>query len=89
MTGTTASGFEFEMEDDLLKDVEFLEIFYAVQRGDTGAVFDLIGAALGKDQKKALYDHVRNGKGKVMIEDLTPELEDMFKALGENQATKN
>lgn len=89
MTGTTSSGFEFEMDDDLLKDAEFLELFYAVQRGDTGAIFELIEAAIGKKQKKELYDHVRNTAGKVMVEDLTPELEDMFKALSANPETKN
>jgi hypothetical protein len=91
VTGKTKTGFEYEIDADCLQDAEFLEMFAAVSKGGNEAlqVFDLIRTALGDEQKKALYEHCRGENGRVMITDLTAEISDIFKALGENPETKN
>ena len=91
ITGKTSTGFEYEIDPEILQDAEFLEMFAAVSKGGNEAmqVFDLIRTALGDEQKKALYEHCRNEKGRVPISGLTNEMTDIFKALGENPATKN
>jgi hypothetical protein len=41
---------------------------------------------LGKDQKKKLYDHVRTDDGRVPVEKLSTEIQEIFEA---SNATKN
>ena len=87
--GTTRTGFEFSCNGRLMHNVEFLEEFAAVRKGDGLEIFDLINRALGEDQKKALYDHIRNDDGVVTVEALREELEDIFEVLAEADETKN
>jgi len=89
--GTTASGFEFEVDEDLLQDCEFLELFAHVMKGGTDSmeIFDLAENALGTKQKKQLYDHVRGENGRVPLDGFTAEMTEIFDALGSNGKTKN
>ncbi len=87
--GKTKSGFTFETDSVLLHDVEFLERFAASQKGSGLETFELIEQVLGAEQKAALYDHIRNEDGRVIVEDLTAELTDIFDVLGEAEETKN
>lgn len=89
--GTTSTGFQFEIEKNLLADAEFLELFADVQEGGQGAMktFALLRKALGEAQKKRLYDHCRNDDGIVPVEELKTEIADIFAALNENPETKN
>ena len=64
--GTTASGFKYSVDPALLTDMEFVELAGEVQ--DNGALLPkLIKAILGEEQKKALYDHVRDDSGRVSV----------------------
>lgn len=87
--GKTRTGFKFTCDGKLMHDVEFLEEFAAVQKGDGLEVFDLIKKILGADQKQALYEHIRNEEGIVTTDALHEELSDIFEALGEADETKN
>lgn len=91
ITGTTGTGFEYSIDNDCLKDAEFLELYAEVAKGGEGGmrIFELIGNAFGKEQKKKLYDHCRNGSGRVPIDSLTAEITDIFGALSEKPETKN
>lgn len=86
MTGKTKSGFEFTLEDDVLEDMELLDAMAEI--GETSAgVSKTVIKLLGKQQRKALYDHLRDDKGKVRPEKVANELIDIFEALG--KAGKN
>ncbi len=87
--GKTRTGFKFTCDGRLMHDVEFLEEFAAVQKGDGLEVFDLITRILGAEQKKALYEHIRNEEGIVPVEAMREELGDIFDALAEAEETKN
>ena len=87
--GTTGTGFKFKVNEKMLQNVEFLEDFYKVQHGDGLGVFPILDKLLGEEQKKALYDHIRDKDGIVNVEDLTHQLEDIFSALTEATETKN
>lgn len=87
--GATSSGFEYSVVADMLKNAEFLELFAKVQGGDTLKSFDLIEMALGADQKKKLYDHIRNEDGIVLIDTLTEEITEIFEELGKDNDVKN
>ena len=48
VTGTTKSGFAYEIEADVFDDWDTLDIIRKIQNGDTLAVFDLITRILGE-----------------------------------------
>ena len=86
--GTTTTGFKFTIDPDAVKDMEFIEL--AADAEENGLLLPkMIEHVLGKDQKKKLYDHVRNNKGRVMIEDVSDEIKEIFSALNAAKETKN
>lgn len=88
MKGKTKSGFAFEIDESIFQDVEFLERLASSMEGEGFEVFHLIEELLGKDGKAALYNHVRNDEGKVLLEPLTKELDDIFTQASEDPQKK-
>lgn len=86
MKGTTESGFEFEIEEDALDDIELLEDLCALDRGELDALPTALERIIGTEQKKALYNHVRNEKGRVTTTAVVNEIKNIFEAAKE---TKN
>ena len=79
--GKTSTGFDFEFDPDVIRDMEFIEL--AAKASENGTKYPaLIEAALGKDQKKRLYDHVRNERGRVMLDDVRREFDEIFEIAG-------
>jgi len=86
--GKTETGFSFSIDPDVVRDMEFIEL--AAASKDDGLMLPaLITRVLGEKQKKALYDHVRNKKGLVMVEDISTELEQILLAVNGDAETKN
>ena len=95
--GTTKTGFEFEIDEERVNNMEFIDALTeldetSVSNGNAGEIMALISKLLKfiltKEQKKALYDHVRNDKGLVPIEKVQAELLDIIKFDG-NEELKN
>lgn len=85
MTGTTRSGFAYTVDDDLLDDMELLDALAEI--GDTvTSPSKFVVKLLGKQQRKALYDHIRDDQGKVRPEKVMEEVKDMLEG---SQAGKN
>lgn len=75
--GKTSTGFEFELDTDVIMDMEFIEL--AAEASENGAKYPaMVEYALGKEQKKRLYDHVRNERGRVMFDDVRREFDEIF-----------
>ena len=86
--GTTTTGFKFSIDPDAVKDMEFIEL--AAEAEENGLLLPkMIEHVLGKDQKKKLYDHVRNNKGRVMVEDVSEEIKQIFSSINSDTETKN
>lgn len=63
ITGKTKSGFEFELDGDVLDDYELLENLNEVDKGNMGKVVDVVDILLGQEQKERLKEHLReNGR---------------------------
>ena len=86
--GKTTSGFEYEVSRGMMNDAEFLESFCAIRNGDNTQIFSLIEHVLGKEQKKSLYEHVRDEDGRVPLDALTDEIVEILGALGDKDETK-
>lgn len=58
-------GFELELDEAALDDMELLEDFAAMDNGDAYAMPAAVKRLLGKENKKKLYDHLRDSSGRV------------------------
>lgn len=86
--GKTSTGFEFSVDPDAIRDMEFIELAAAVE--DNGLLLPkMIECVLGVKQKQALYDHVRSANGRVLIDNINDEIKEIFDALNTNSETKN
>ena len=72
--GKTATGFEFEIEDEVMDDYELLEILTEVDSGDLTLVPKMVDLLLGKEQKNKLKEHVRATKGRVSTKAMMDEV---------------
>ena len=82
--GTLKNGFEYEIDDEIMDDMEMVEAVAEAQGENPLAVATVIKMALGEDQKKRLYDHIRNDKGRVPVQEAVESLTEMFEALGKD-----
>lgn len=76
--GKTNSGFKFEIPEENIDDYELMEMLTEVDKGNQGLIVDIIERLIGKEQKDALKEHVRNEKGKVSITAMMTETMDIF-----------
>ena len=78
LKGKTESGFEFELEEDVLDDYELLEALRKTDKEGAQEAIDVVNILLGEEQKERLKEHVRNEKGKVSAERLLGEVGEIF-----------
>ena len=81
---TTASGFECEIEDEALNDMELLEALIGLDQGESDKMPFVLNRLLGEN-KKAMYDHVRTETGRVPVDKVSAELAEIFKVLSPDQ----
>lgn len=88
ITGTTSTGFNYAVDPDAVLDMEFLDLVGEAESNPAklGKMFECL---LGKTQKKALYDHVRTEAGRVLIDDVKKEVDEIFDAINSDKETKN
>lgn len=81
----TATGFEYEVNQKALNNMELLDAFADLQasENDITAMVRIINLLLGKEAKARLYDHVREEDGRVPVEKVSQELAEIFSKLGE------
>ena len=80
ITGTTTSGFAFEIADSVGDDYEVLELMTRVQKNDFLAITELVDRVLGTDQKDAFKEHCRGEDGRVSTEKMLSEFFEIFTA---------
>lgn len=75
--GKTKSGFAFSIDPEILDDMELLE---AIADADENPIriTSVLKRLLGEEQKRALYEHLRNEKGRVSIKAVSQEIVDIF-----------
>lgn len=90
ITGKTAKGFDFAVQDDVLDDMELLEGLISLDNGEVSHLTDTLEALLGKEQKKALYEFLRGENGRVKATDVMAAVAEIFAALSDkSKAAKN
>jgi len=74
LTGTTSSGFKWQIEEDAMDDMELLDALAELDAGKLDAASVACLHLLGKPQRTALYAHLRDENGRVRISAVTTEL---------------
>ena len=80
--GTTSTGFAFEIEEDVLDDYELLELLNEADNGKANAMLAVTEWVLGKEQKEALKNHLRNARGKVSAKRMIEEVMEILNSDG-------
>ncbi len=75
--GKIASGFEYEIEDHKLNNMELLDAIVDMEDNPLG-ITKVVNLLLGAEQKKALYDHLREQKGNVPIDAVSNAVVEIF-----------
>lgn len=75
--GKTKSGFAYSIDEDNV-DQEFLDALSEAEDGDPLKVSKALRLLLGEEQRKKLYDYLRNDKGKVPIKDVMGAFADIL-----------
>lgn len=71
------------IEEENLDNMELLDAIAAVDDGDPFAMSRLCNHLLGKKEKKALYDALRDEKGRVPTASVGSAVREIFEKLGE------
>ena len=88
--GVTKSGFKFAISDDALDDMELLDALSDMDEGKATSYKYAISALLGEEQRKALYEHVRDKKtGRVSAKKVFTAFAEILNAAKENPGIKN
>lgn len=88
MQGKTSSGFKFEVNEDAVKSMEFIDLIDDLDKKPT-MIGKVVKFMLGEDQKEKLYKHVRGDKKFTPAEDVNKEVEEIFNLINEAPETKN
>lgn len=83
--GTTESGFQYSIDQEVMDDYELLEDLCEVDNGNTGKITTVARRLLGNEQLKALKEHLRNENGRVPASKMIEEISQIFK----DQSVKN
>ena len=76
----TSTGFETEIDEDILDNMELMEAVYAISDTDLKPFLTLANLLLKPEEKQKLYDHVRVD-GRVPIKAFSDELTEIMNGL--------
>lgn len=77
----TESGFECDVNDQVVNDMELLELLIEIEGGNTRMYPRVLAKTLSQEDKKALYDHVRTEDGRVPYDAIAVEINDIYSAI--------
>lgn len=83
--GKTKSGFEFEIDEEILDDYDFLEMLCKIDEGEVSLTVKMVDMLLGAEQKERLKKHVRSESGKVSAKKLLAEVMEIFQETKEGK----
>lgn len=82
--GTTKSGFNFEIDEKVLDDMELIDAMAAAQGDDPTQISVVVVKIFGPEQRKRLYDHVRAEDGRVPVTDVANIITEIIDSLGDD-----
>ena len=77
----TATGFECDIDEEALDDMELLEDVIALDSGNVLVMPRVLSKMLSPEDKARLYDHIRTDSGRVPTKAFAAELGSIFDSL--------
>lgn len=86
--GRTVSGFDFEIDENVVDDMRFIDALAEMDNGSLIAVSKVASLMFDNEQKQRLYNHLaeQSEDGRVHTEPFIKEIIEIFNY---NQKTKN
>lgn len=84
ISGTTKSGFMYEIDDEAMDDYELLEILCDIDKGDTSLLTTAAKMLLGREQLERLKEHNRTETGRVSAKKMVEDISDILSNKGKN-----
>lgn len=81
--GKTQSGFKFEVDERVMDDMELIDALAEAQGEDPTQISVVVTKIFGKEQKKKLYDHLRED-GYVSAKKVADTITEVFTIMGED-----
>ena len=81
--GTTKDGFEFEVDTEALGTMEFIDDLAELDDGNYLAIPRVLKKMFSPEEKKKLYDHLRDEKGHVQIAPTVAIITEILNLCGE------
>lgn len=81
--GETKSGFHFEVDESAMNDMELIDALADDTQNEFLKVSRVLRMIMTDDQRKKLYDHLRNEAGKVPADAVILAVMEIFQACGQ------
>lgn len=85
LRGKTESGFEFELEEEVLDDWELLECFRNIDKGEAEYIIDAAKILLGEEQYEKLKIFMKEKHGRVKSSLMAVEIANIFSSTKEGK----
>lgn len=79
---TTSTGFECEIDPIVMDDMEVVDLVIRIESNDTLAYSNFLTKIMGEENKKALYEHIREEDGRVPISKISAEVAEVIEQIG-------
>lgn len=78
---TLNNGLELQVDLEVMDDWEVFELLREIDKGDAGAIVDLIPMTLGEKQFEALKEKLKAENGKVRASDMVTSFYELFEKI--------
>lgn len=79
MKGVTKSGFAFEIPENVMDNMELVDILADEETDMSFRISRITRMVLGKEQRQRFYDHHRTEDGRVPVEAVIREMDEIFR----------
>lgn len=86
MLATTKTGFEAEVSEEALDNMELIDALAEMEDGSIRALRRALHILVGEDSTRRLYDHLRTPDGRVPVSELCDALKELIDSV---QSGKN
>lgn len=80
-TGKTSGGFEFEIPEENIDDMELIDALVDVDNGQQDQISTVCLHLLGKAQRARLYEHLRGENGRVRATEVSAAILEILGAV--------
>lgn len=81
--GKLECGFKYSVDPAVLDDMELVDALAEAQAEDPTQISVVVKKILGPDQRKKLYDFMREKDGRVPVQKVTDAVQEIIESVGQ------